>query len=269
MTFLQQTLGTNYKWWFFFKYTSVRILNYKLNIFGYRVGEIFEAIFTVIIWQNVLIGKTNENASQLVTYFIIGWIISQTSRTLIFNNLPNNIADGSITAHLMRPQNIFQVILTRGFGTTFTTGTLTIFAFPLLLIPFWNLLIWNTNLTQIIAIIGVIGTSMFIRSFLQIISSSIAFWTPEYQGVVATSELITKLLSGALVPLYLLGNFSFIKYLPFSFGFYHPMQIYLGKYSQIEILQTFVGGIVWCLVLWILARSVFKAGLKRNEAVGL
>ena len=110
---------------------------------------------------------------------------------------------------------------------------------------------------------------MFIRSFLQIISSSIAFWTPEFQGVVATSELIAKLLSGALVPIYLLGNFSFIKYLPLSFGFYHPMQIYLGKYSQVEILVTFAGGLAWCLALWILARLVFKAGLKRNEAVGL
>jgi ABC-type uncharacterized transport system permease subunit len=217
MTFLQRTLGRNYKWLFYFKYTAVRILNYKLNIFGYRVGEIFEAIFTVIIWQNVLIGKTNENASQLITYFIIGWMISQTSRTLIFNNLPNNIADGSITTHLTRPQCIFQVILTRGFGTTFTTGTLTILAFPVLTIPFWNLLIWNTNFAEIFAIIGIIGVSMFIRSFLQIITSSVAFWTPEYQGVVAASELVTKMLSGSMVPLYLLGNFSFIQYLPFSF----------------------------------------------------
>jgi ABC-2 type transport system permease protein len=269
MTFLQQTLGRNYKWWYYFRYSAIRILNYKLNIFSYRVGEVFEAIFTVIIWQNVLIGKTGESASQLVTYFIIGWIISQISRTLIFNNLPNNIADGSITTHLMCPQNMIQVILTRGFGTSFTTGGLTILAFPVLVIPFWNMLIWNTNLLQIVSIIGIIGISMFIRSFSQIISSSIAFWTPEYQGTITTSELITKILSGALVPLYLLGDFSFIQYLPFSFGFYHPMQIYLGKYSQIEILQTFAGGIIWCLVLWILARLVFKAGLKRNEAVGL
>ncbi len=269
MTILQRTLGRNYKWFYFFKYTSNRILNYKLNIFGFRVGEIFEGIFTVIIWQNILIGKTNENASQLITYFVIGWIISQTSRTLIFNNLPNNIADGSLTVHLMRPQNLFQVILTRGFGTSFVTGLLTILAFPVLIIPFFNFLIWNTNPIQIIALIVTLGFSMFIRSFLQIISSSIAFWTPEYQGIVSSSELITKILSGSLVPLYLLGNFSFIQYLPFSFGFYHPMQIYLGKYTTFQILQTFGGGLLWCLVLWVLARLVFKAGLKRNEAVGL
>ena len=269
MTLLQRTLGPSYKWWYFFKYTSNRILNYKLNIFGFRVGEIFEGIFTVIIWQNILIGKTNENASQLVTYFVIGWIVSQTSRTLIFNNLPNNIADGSLTVHLMRPQNLFQVILTRGFGTSFITGVLTILAFPILIIPFFNFLIWNTNPTQILALVAILGLSMFIRSFLQIIFSSIAFWTPEYQGVVASSELITKILSGSMVPLYLLGNFSFIQYLPFSFGFYHPMQIYLGKYDNIQIIQTFAGGIIWCLVLWVLARLVFKAGLKRNEAVGL
>jgi ABC-type uncharacterized transport system permease subunit len=47
------------------------------------------------------------------------------------------------------------------------------------------------------------------------------------------------------------------------------MQIYLGKYDPNQILQTFVGGIAWCIVLWVLARLVFKAGLKRNEAVGV
>jgi ABC-type uncharacterized transport system permease subunit len=47
------------------------------------------------------------------------------------------------------------------------------------------------------------------------------------------------------------------------------MQIYLGKYSMTEIIYTFFGGIAWCFVLWILARVIFKLGLKKNEAVGL
>lgn len=269
MTFLQRTLGQNYKWWYYLRYSAIRILTFKFNIFGFRVGEITEGIFTVFIWQNILAIKVGENINELITYFVIGWIISQSSRILIFNSLPNNIADGSITKNLIQPQKIFQTILTRGFGAGFINGLLTTLSFPVFLIPFWNSLIWNFNPFQILAIIVVLGISMFIRSFVQILSSCVAFWTPEYQGVVSSIEQISKILSGAMVPLYLLGKFSFIQYLPFSFGFYHPMQIYLGKYNNIQIFQTFGGGIIWCLILWITARLVFKAGLKRNEAVGL
>ena len=67
----------------------------------------------------------------------------------------------------------------------------------------------------------------------------------------------------------LMRVYSILIYNPFAYTFYHPMQIYLGKYSQVEILQTFVGGIMWCFVLFILARIIFKKGLKHNEAVGL
>ena len=55
----------------------------------------------------------------------------------------------------------------------------------------------------------------------------------------------------------------------FAFTFYHPMQIYLGKYSILETIYVFGGGIVWCIILYYSAKWVFKMGLKRNEAVGL
>jgi ABC-type uncharacterized transport system permease subunit len=47
------------------------------------------------------------------------------------------------------------------------------------------------------------------------------------------------------------------------------MQIYLGKYDFNQTLMVFAGGIAWCIVLYFLAKWVFKMGLKRNEAVGL
>jgi ABC-type uncharacterized transport system permease subunit len=47
------------------------------------------------------------------------------------------------------------------------------------------------------------------------------------------------------------------------------MQIYLGKYSNLEIFYTFLGGLVWCIMLYFLAKLVFKMGLKKNESVGL
>jgi hypothetical protein len=62
---------------------------------------------------------------------------------------------------------------------------------------------------------------------------------------------------------------SFLQFLPTSYILHHPMQIYLGKYTNLEIFYVFLGGLAWCAVLYFLAKLVFKMGLKRNEAVGL
>ena len=102
----------------------------------------------------------------------------------------------------------------------------------------------------------------------------VGFWVTNNYNSVPVIQAITvviSILNGAIIPLQMLfKDFDHpMLWTPFAFLLHHPMQIYLGKYSQLEILQTFAGGIIWCLVLFILARIVFKMGLKRNEAVGL
>jgi ABC-2 type transport system permease protein len=56
---------------------------------------------------------------------------------------------------------------------------------------------------------------------------------------------------------------------PFAYILHYPMQIYLGKYDTNQTILVFLGGLAWCLALFILAKIVFKLGLKRNESVGL
>ena len=65
------------------------------------------------------------------------------------------------------------------------------------------------------------------------------------------------------------GQLNTMIWTPFTYLLHHPMQIYLGKYSALETLYVFGGGIVWCVILYYLVKWVFKMGLKRNEAIGL
>ena len=104
-----------------------------------------------------------------------------------------------------------------------------------------------------------------------IVGGSAFFWRdePTYSSFTRTHEAINNVLVGLIIPLDKLTFLPFVVYLPQSWILHHPMQVYLGKYNQSQILQTFLGGFIWCLVLWIAARFMFKFGLKKNEAVGL
>jgi ABC-2 type transport system permease protein len=104
-----------------------------------------------------------------------------------------------------------------------------------------------------------------------IAGTSAFFWKDEatFGSFTRAHEAMNNVLVGLIIPLDKLSFLPFVVYLPQAWIMHHPMQIYLGKYSQTEILQTFCGGIVWCLLLWVAARFIFKVGLKKNEAVGL
>ena len=113
-----------------------------------------------------------------------------------------------------------------------------------------------------------------ILTFISYTKGCIGFWfntTSSSYAILEASSIAIGLMSGSVIPLYLVFSefWNPVFWTPFTFLLHHPMQIYLGKYDNIQILQTFIGGIAWCVVLWILARLVFKAGLKKNEAVGL
>jgi ABC-2 type transport system permease protein len=125
------------------------------------------------------------------------------------------------------------------------------------------------NPSLILPSIAMFAVGFLIFLFVDILLGSLAFWLKQIAPLIETRSVLFPFLAGALVLLPTNKFTAFFANLPLSFGVYHPTQIYLAKYSQSEILQTFIGGVIWCLVLWIMARLVFKAGLKRNEAVGL
>ena len=121
-----------------------------------------------------------------------------------------------------------------------------------------------------LATILLLPISLIILYLLGYIVACNGFFMTQINGITLNYGLLLSFLSGKFFPLGLIfENFYLYLLNPFAFTFYHPMQIYLGKYSPLETLWVFLGGIFWCFFLYFLAKLVFKMGLKKNESVGL
>ena len=171
----------------------------------------------------------------------------------------------------MYPQSLFTILLTRGFGASVMTNSLSLLTTPLFIIPFWYYILpISGGFSGLLLLAVLLVFSMWSKYMWEIIVSCVAFYTPEFQGLIYSADVVWQVLAGSLIPFYLLSsNLQFLQYLSPAFSFYHPMQIYLGKYDTNQTILVFLGGLAWCLVLYILAKIVFKLGLKRNESVGL
>lgn len=270
-TFLQKLLGRNYKWWYVMKYFSKKITKYKLTIFGYISGEAIQALAVILLWQANFANQDFSQSQNIVTYFVVGYFILTFTKTYIDNSLPSMISNGKLVQYQMYPQNIFSILIARGTATVIVTNLLAILATPIFIVPFWRYLIgFQVDLFGVFIFILLLVIGIWFKFMWNIIVSSVAFWTPESAGIVTSASIIWQVLAGSLVPFYILGsNWKFLEFLAPAWTFYHPMQIYLGKYTTYEIIYVFLGGIAWCVVLYFLAKLVFKLGLKRNESVGL
>jgi len=261
-TFLQKLLGRGYKWWYIIYY------NFKLHT-QYLINEIFASTFRIsgLLTSLVIFTFLQKEDPTIITYLVVGTAYFSTTGAQVSWFVGNSIQNGKISRILLLPTNFFSFIFFTGFSTAlFLLMTYSVILIPLFII-FFNSLIFSWNIGYLLMLFLIVVT---IRVFIELLVGLTAFWTTEFYGAAYLNTGMLAFFSGSVFPLNFISDKLWIlNYSPYSILFYHPMQIYLGKYSPTEILYVFLGGITWCVVLYFLAKWVFKLGLKRNESVGL
>ena len=262
----QKLLGRNYKWWYvikyYFKLDGAYFFTNLFHFFGQSIS-VYTAFF---IWYQV------NSSKEVITNLLIGLVIFALTSNTMYWNIGGLIENGKFSKSLILPSDTILMSFVGSIG--FALRVITYYSIILAPILFFflnsALPIANIYSLGIICLMCVIA--FIIRFLISVIIGFSTFWTTQVYGQANFYENLLPLLTGLLFP-YDLITLNILKQiltvLPWSFITYHPMQIYLGKYSALEALYVFGGGIVWCVILYYLAKWVFKMGLKRNEAVGL
>jgi ABC-2 type transport system permease protein len=211
--------------------------------------------------------------SSVFTYLLVGRLYKSIAENYLYNSFAHDISTGKLTNKLLNPSNLFVSIYFQMIGRRIFRNIVESLGYMIaIFICSYFFPVPSFNLLGLLIILLFIPITFTINHYTGTIVGSLAFFIKDktdFDGISKFWLRTRDVLSGAIVPLsFLPFTFAFASS-PLAFTLHHPMQIYLGKYSQIEIIQTFGGGILWCFVLWIIARLIFKIGLKKNEAVGL
>jgi ABC-2 type transport system permease protein len=206
-----------------------------------------------------------SQGNEYIEYFIFGNFIYKLY--LLFGDIAwevrSDIFYGGLSNKLLLPSNysLFQVFSCMG-GNLFTVQ---INLMILILILISNNIFFRLN----IAVFPFIIMGAIIYFSIDLIVGSLTFWIKSTNTLIEMKSSIVPFVAGGLVLLSTNKITQTFIYTPFAYMIHHPMQIYLGNYNANQTLLVFAGGIAWCIILYFLAKLVFKMGLKRNEAVGL
>jgi ABC-2 type transport system permease protein len=260
MTFLQRTLGRNYKLWYISKFHFKAVSVYFWSDLFWFLGQATALYTAILIWY------FNNADSSIYSYILIGSLILSFTNCTNYWPIGYDIKGGKITRELLVPMSFFTQRSLQAVGFYFKNLLYNLIIYLPMIIFLGKFFVFYslTNFVLTLIFIPIIYLS---KLAISITLGCSAFFTIEHGGTCNFYENIFPIASGLVFGLEFLK--SAVWFYPFSYFIYHPVQIYLGKYDTNQIIQTFAGGIIWCLVLWILARLVFKAGLKKNEAVGL
>jgi len=259
-------LGKNYKWWYLFIYGFKSGTAYNLSNLFWVVSEMITVLGVILVW---FINKNEVySLSEVMTYFIIGQMFLLGNHA-ITQKMVDDISTGKITSKLLLPSNLFLQYIIRDLGYSLYSRIVSFFVYFLVAIIFQKYIILPQNLTDFTLFYFFVIISFWITSFIELALGSLTFFSPEIWSLIDSLRAIFRFASGGVLPLNILSFTLFLTLLPFSFTFYHPMQMYLGKLEPSSIFNLILGGLIWAVIILIIAIKVFKLGLKRNESVGL
>jgi ABC-2 type transport system permease protein len=254
---LEKLLGKYYKWWYLIIYGIKINTKYIFSDILWYMGRLV-SVFTVLYIYNLAGDKESLEKLILTNVFF--------AFTTFFASydLDEHISTGKITNELLFPSSIFKIYFFRRIGIAIRGIVFNV----LLFIGVLNFNNFNFNILRFtMVILSFITIMYFIKFLFDFIVGSLSFWLINGYGAINLYLSLTLILSGSIILLDDLHDF--IKFNPFAFVAYHPMQIYLGNYDTYQIILTFFGGIIWSLSLYVIAKLIFRLGLKKNESVGL
>jgi ABC-2 type transport system permease protein len=259
----------NYKWWYCVSYHAKRVSAGAFGTILQYTSNVFSTLAIVYVWY-----KTGAG-SEIITYLTVGKVFQMLSSLSYFGRLSDLIATGKITNYLLLPQSFFKVELVNAVGVRVLKNVSGVIGalIGVIIAGYVFKPILAPNLGSILLLLLVFLPIAFVIQFLiGVIIGSTNFFVynkRDFEGISSSYIAVLAILTGSIIPLNELFYPQFFQSLPFAWIIHHPMQIYLGNYSNLEILYSILSGVSWILVLYVLAKIIFKLGLKKNESVGL
>jgi ABC-2 type transport system permease protein len=267
----------------FAKYARVFSIGIQ-NTFVYRWNFVLRSVFgivplvaTIFLWRAMYDGSDTKQLSgytfsALIMYFAtVVFVENLITPTEDEWQIAGDIRDGKLSAILLKPINYL--------AYRFTLYVSYRFLYTLIILP--GVLLIFLFLREHIRLPGDVGTwaafavstvlAALIQFFIAYTLAMLAFWLLEISTVVFIVMSFEYFLSGQIFPLDMLPPwlYQIVKYSPFPYELYFPVQIFMGRVTGDTLTQGLIIQASWVVILYLLATTLWRAGLRKYQAVGV
>jgi ABC-2 type transport system permease protein len=126
------------------------------------------------------------------------------------------------------------------------------------------------SLWAALAFIPALILAFLVRFLLEWTLALAAFWTTRVNAINQVYFILMLFLAGQIAPLTLFPHWIQIlaDILPFQWMLGFPVELVLGRLTQIQALEGLAAQVVWVIISLVLVRLVWRAGVRVYSAVG-
>jgi len=252
------------------------------NTFVYRWNFLLRSLFgivpligTVFIWRAIFEERGaaigGYDFATMIFYFLLTIAVENlVTPTEDEWQIAADIRDGRMNTFLIKPMNYlgYRLSLFASYRLLYTAVTVV----PIALVFWWfrEYLRLPTESVTWLAFTISTGMAALIQFLIAYTLALMAFWILEISTIVFILYSFEYFLAGHIFPLDILPSSlqGFVKWSPFTYELFFPVQIYLERVRGAELLEGLAIQAGWVLLLWIGSQVVWSRGVRQYQAVG-
>jgi viologen exporter family transport system permease protein len=238
----------------------------------FMAANVCVPIISLLIWRTAITNGARLPVDEryVTTYFVLLSFVTMATSSWMAGFLANDIRLGKLSSWMVRPASLLLGFVANNLSEKF----LKLFA----LVPMIGILWWifrdsmsisaGPDRWAVFAVSIVLGAILVFT--IDLLIASLAFWLDDVAALAQARMIIASVLSGAVVPLALMPDWSrgFIDNQPFRYTVSFPVEILAGNLTGSQLLAGLAIQLAYVLGFGVIARLVWSAGLRAYSAVG-
>ncbi len=255
-----------------FKTTFASMVQYRASLFIWMISQVLEPLVYLIVWSTVANGSGGSvggyTAQAFAGYYLALMLVNQVTYTWVMYEYEYRVRQGGLSFALLKPVHPIHSDISDNLSSKLVTlPILVVVAVILALIfhptaaPTW----WT-----ILAFIPALILAFLVRFLLEWTLALAAFWTTRVNAINQVYFILMLFLAGQIAPLTLFPQWIQIlaDVLPFQWMLGFPVELVLGRLTQLQALEGLAAQATWVLISLLLVRLVWQAGVRVYSAVG-
>jgi len=245
---------------------------YKTDMIMSVASRVLDLFVQVSVWRVLYANRAVSNGvtiQDMITYVILGMLVSSGTRSYIDHRIADRVQDGSIAIDFIRPVHFKYYTIFEDLGD----GALASLATTLPACVFgalcWGLRLPENPLTPILFLATLAG-GILVVTHLNYTLGLLSFWFKTSYHVDWLFGAMRALFSGAFVPLWFYPPAlrAVSEAFPWQLASFAPLAIFLEKSPPSAAIKVLVLQAVWLSALLVIERMLWRKAQEKIEVYG-
>jgi ABC-2 type transport system permease protein len=233
-------------------------------------------ITTILLWQAIYTGSRRERLAGYDYHEMIAYLLL-TNISRMFSSMPGlaggiarEIREGTMKRYLIQPIDMIGSLFLYRIAHKITYIIMSFIPYALLFFVCSSFFDHFPDAATLGVFAVSLVLSFLVGFFFEASVGMVGFWFLEVTSLLYIVMTLNFFISGHMLPLDLLPWpwAELLKLLPFQYMAYFPAAVFLGKIEGSRLLIYLAGELFWAVFFMVLARALYRRGLRRYSAFG-